>query len=46
MADALLTGFLGMKAFNKANVVVTDILQDRLDYMNDKFGVKVTSDNI
>lgn len=46
MADALLSGFLGMKAFNKANVAVTDIAQDRLDYMSDKFGVQVTNDNV
>lgn len=46
MADAMLTGFLGMKAFNKDNVVVTDISQERLDYMSEKFGVKVTDDNV
>lgn len=46
MADAMLTGFLGMKAFNKDNVVVTDISRERLDYMSEKFGVKVTDDNV
>lgn len=46
MADALLTGFLDTRAFAKENVVVTDISQERLDYMAKKFGVIVTSDNV
>lgn len=46
MADALLAGFLEKKAFNKANVAVTDIAQERLDYMSDKFGVQVTNNNV
>lgn len=46
MADALLTGFLETKAFRKDNVVVTDISQERLDYMSKKFGVIVTDDNV
>ena len=45
MADALLGGFLEKKAFLKDNVVVSDICQDRLGYMSNKFGVSVTSDN-
>lgn len=46
MADALLAGFLEKRAFKKENVVVSDIAQDRLDYMDRKFGVKVTGDNV
>lgn len=46
MADALLAGFLEKRAFSKDNVVVTDICQQRLDYMNEKFGVVVTGDNV
>ena len=45
MADALLGGFLEKKAFLKDNIVVSDICQDRLDYMSGKFGVRVTKDN-
>ena len=39
MADALLGGFLGKKAFLKGNIVVSDIAPNRLDYMQNKFGV-------
>jgi len=46
MADALLAGFLEKRAFKKENVVVSDIAQDRLAYMERKFGVKVTGDNV
>ena len=46
MADALLTGFINQKVFSKDNVVVTDISQDRRDYMSEKFGVVVTDDNV
>jgi pyrroline-5-carboxylate reductase len=45
MADALLNGFLEKRAFLKDNIVVSDIDQSRLSYMNDKFGVKVTLSN-
>jgi pyrroline-5-carboxylate reductase len=33
MADALLTGLLGKEAFLKENIIVSDIAQNRLDYM-------------
>ena len=46
MADALLTGFIAEKAFSSENVAVSDISQDRLDYMQGKFGVKATLSNI
>lgn len=45
MADALLTGFIEKQAFLKENIVVSDCLQNRLDYMTKKFGVKTTLDN-
>ena len=45
MADALLGGFLEKKAFKKDNVVVSDIAEERRDFMHDKFGVRVTGDN-
>ena len=46
MAEALLSGFLSKKAFDHDNVVVSDIADDRLDYMKDKFGVRVTNSNV
>ena len=46
MADALLGGFLAKNAFLKENIVVSDIVPARLDYMQQKFGVKVTTDNV
>lgn len=45
MADALLTGLLGKRAFLKENIVVSDIAENRLEYMSTKFGVKTTDDN-
>ena len=45
MADALLTGLLQKEAFLKENIVVSDICQERLDYMDQKFGVNTTIDN-
>lgn len=45
MADALLTGLLQKEAFLKENIVVSDICQERLDYMDQKFGVSTTIDN-
>lgn len=45
MADALLTGLLGKRAFLKENIVVSDIAENRLEYMETKFGVKTTVDN-
>lgn len=45
MADALLAGFLKKRAFLKENIVVSDIAEERLTYMSNKFGVKVTSNN-
>ena len=46
MADALLGGFLEKRAFLKDNIVVSDIAPNRLEYMQQKFGVKVTPDNV
>ena len=46
MADALLGGFLEKRAFKKDNIVVSDIAPNRLEYMQNKFGVKVTLDNV
>ena len=46
MADALLGGFLAQKSFLKENIVVTDILENRLDYMKNKFGIIVTDSNV
>jgi len=46
MADALLAGFLEKKAFLNSNVAVSDIAENRLTYMEDKFGVKVTMSNV
>lgn len=45
MADALLGGFLQKRAFLNKNVVVTDISQERLDFMEGKYGVKTTTCN-
>jgi len=45
MADALLAGFLEKRAFLKENILVSDIMENRLEYMSKKFGVKTTSDN-
>jgi pyrroline-5-carboxylate reductase len=45
MADALLGGFLEKRAFLNKNVVVTDIAQERLDFMENKYGVQVTECN-
>jgi len=46
MADALLVGFLEKRAFLKENILVSDCLESRLEFMSNKFGVKTTSDNI
>ena len=46
MADALLAGFLAKKAFSKANICISDINEDRLSFMRDKYGTKVTLDNV
>jgi pyrroline-5-carboxylate reductase len=45
MADALLSGFLEKRAFLKENILVSDCLENRLEYMNKKFGVKTTLEN-
>ena len=42
----MLTGFIAKKAFSSENVVVSDISQDRLDYMQGKFGVQATLSNV
>ena len=46
MADALLVGFLEKRAFLKENILVSDCLETRLEFMSKKFGVKTTPDNI
>lgn len=46
MCDALLGGFLSKRAFLRSNIVVSDILQNRLDYMQNKFDVQVTLSNV
>lgn len=45
MADAMLSGLLQKRTFLKDNIVVSDICQNRLDYMSTKFGVKTTDKN-
>jgi len=45
MADSLLTGLLKKRSFLKENILVSDIAENRLEYMEKKFGVKTTSDN-
>jgi len=45
MADAMLSGLLEKRTFLKENIVVSDIAENRLEYMSSKFGVKTTNDN-
>jgi pyrroline-5-carboxylate reductase len=46
MADALLAGFLEKRAFLKENILVSDLQENRLEYMSKKFGVKTTTNNL
>lgn len=45
ICEALLLGFFRKNVFNKANVVVTDVDEARLNFMHDKFGVVCTNSN-
>jgi pyrroline-5-carboxylate reductase len=45
MADALLSGFLEKRAFLRENIVISDVLDTRLEFMSEKYGVKTTLDN-
>ena len=46
MADALLAGFLEKRAFLKENICISDVLEDRLAFMKEKYGTEVTLDNV
>ncbi|HEX3033721.1 MAG TPA: pyrroline-5-carboxylate reductase [Thermodesulfobacteriota bacterium] len=45
MAEALLKGLLLSGVFTKEGVIVSDVLQERLDFMSSTYGVKSTLDN-
>lgn len=46
MADSLLAGFLQKRAFLKENICISDIKEDRLKFMQNKYGTKVTLNNV
>ncbi len=45
MAEALLGGLLKSKLTNPENIISTDIREERLEYIQKKWGVNITSDN-
>ena len=45
MGEAILAAVLDNKIADKADVSVSDISQPRLDYLNERYGVTVTSEN-
>jgi len=45
MATALLSGILNSKTFDPEDIIITDILSDRLDYLKNTYRVETTTDN-
>lgn len=45
MADAIIGGLVKAKLTNPENIVATDILQERLDLVKEKWGIQTSQDN-
>ena len=45
MAEALLKGLISSGVFTKERILVSDVLQERLELMSSAYGVKTTQDN-
>ena len=46
MAEAIINGVLTKKLVTKQNILISEPLKVRRDYLKKKFGVKTTSENI
>ncbi len=46
MAEALIKGIISAKLYSPINVLISDVRQDRLNYLKDEYGVIPTPDNV